>query len=257
MSTFNMDEWRGIKSSGKSVSTSFKRCADTHKPLPIEVNGETYKVHGGSVYSTRSPKFDVVVALDTGHHATAKAFPWTDGHEFQYPIRDGKAPKDTKTFKQLVTWLGERILAGDKVFVGCIGGHGRTGMVLTALVAHMTGMKDATTYVRENYCKKAVESTSQVNFLKKHYAVTKVEPTKPHSGYTSGSWSKKSKTQESDIDIGDGDFWKANPWGNPPLEDDKAKGGTKQLQYVPTDHSIHGDNAILVEEPVDKTLIVV
>ena len=65
-----------------------------------------------------------------------------------------------------------------RVHVGCIGGHGRTGLVLSALVAQMTGMPDPISYVRKHYCTKAVESTEQVTFLTKHFGAAKVEPSK-------------------------------------------------------------------------------
>jgi hypothetical protein len=55
---------------------------------------------------------------------------------------------------------------GMSVEIGCIGGHGRTGTVLAcmAVLAGVPG-KDAVTWVKTNYCKKAVESTRQEWFV--------------------------------------------------------------------------------------------
>lgn len=54
---------------------------------------------------------------------------------------------------------------GSVVEVGCIGGHGRTGMMLAIMVVVATEGKmtgdEAVAYVRANYCTKAVESKIQ------------------------------------------------------------------------------------------------
>jgi len=61
---------------------------------------------------------------------------------------------------------------GGFVEVGCIGGHGRTGLflgVLTLLAAHEVGVpltaKDAIEYVRSTYCRHAIESSKQEWYL--------------------------------------------------------------------------------------------
>ena len=72
-----------------------------------------------------------------------------------------QAPKDAVEFKKMVVWLKEQGQAGKKIHIGCIGGHGRTGTLLAALVKEVTGNVDAIAYVRKNYCAKAVESNSQ------------------------------------------------------------------------------------------------
>jgi hypothetical protein len=108
----------------------------------------------------------------------------------------------------MITWLCTQLHAGLKVHVGCIGGHGRTGTVFTAIIAEMTGEKDAIQYVRKYYCKRAVESREQIQFLMKHYGVNDASPTKGgdtskleayngfgrkhHDPYSYGTESKKS-----------------------------------------------------------------
>ena len=61
-----------------------------------------------------------------------------------------------------------------RLHCGCIGGHGRTGTFLAALVTEMSGEKDSISYVRDNYCHRAVESTCQIDFLAEHFGITKV-----------------------------------------------------------------------------------
>lgn len=63
-------------------------------------------------------------------------------------------------WEQLWQMLPERTVAC------CFGGHGRTGTTLTALcIASGMSYYDALKLVREKHCKKAVETTPQVNYL--------------------------------------------------------------------------------------------
>ena len=79
-------------------------------------------------------------------------------------------PKSPKDFKALVAWTKTQLEEGKKVHCGCVGGHGRTGTFLAALCSEF-GAKDAVTYVRQNYCKNAVESSQQTQFLSEHFGV--------------------------------------------------------------------------------------
>ena len=104
-------------------------------------------------------------------------------------------PKDPAGFDKLVAWTKSQIEAGRKVHCGCIGGHGRTGMFLAALVSKF-GEKDAISYVRTNYCKKAVESSTQVKFLADRFGITPVKGAKDWSSTSSSSsGSKKSDSK--------------------------------------------------------------
>lgn len=238
-----------------------KRCAESHRQLVIPGgNGKEYKITGGSVYAFKPDRFDVVISFEGSYRGSEMALPWTSGVEFTYRISDGSAPGNPKNFKQLVGWVAERLQEGDKVFCGCIGGHGRTGLFLAALVAHMTGEKDAIQYVRDNYCQKAVESETQVKFLGKHFGVKARDPSKPHYG---GGWSGRSKNTLVDVRTDDyftvddlwkpGEDWKApenrvkssksksqNPGGSM-----KGKAAVRILEPIPVNTSIHGDNEIV------------
>lgn len=170
----------GFSTGSSSTAARYKSCADSHPPLPIKMSdGTVYEVYGGS--ATRSEpcsSFDVFVGLDHGMQLTARRFPWNDGEEFLFPITDMLVPKDLKEFNKLIQHLMVAIVNGKKVFIGCIGGHGRTGLVLAALLKCMTGEEDAITYVRDNYCQKAVESSGQVDWLNKHFGIKKVKGSK-------------------------------------------------------------------------------
>lgn len=174
------------KSNGwASKAGGFKRCWESHKPLPIGVGDKTYYIHGGSCLVDH-PDMDVFVGLDFGMVNSPLMFPWTKGVAFPYYINDMQAPKNIETFMQLIKYLSRELILGKKVFVGCIGGHGRTGTVFAALVTFMTGNKDSIGYVRKNYCEKAVESATQINFLNTHFGITKEAASKALSSGTSG-----------------------------------------------------------------------
>jgi len=137
-----------------------------------------FKVYGGSCMYPVVKDADVYVGLDHSMAESSKVYPWESGHSFQYKIHDMRAPSNPSTFNQLVQWLAVQVRLGHKVHIGCIGGHGRTGTVLTALVYVMTGNTKAIEYVRENYCEKAVESTEQIKFLMTHFGQEEAKPTK-------------------------------------------------------------------------------
>lgn len=181
-------------------TTTYARCYESHPPLKI---GE-YSIYGGSCSSPIVTNADVYVGFDHSMAPSPMSFPWVEGESFLYPITDMQAPKDPESFKALIEWLAVQLIADKLVHIGCIGGHGRTGTVLAALVKHMTGNEDAITYVRENYCEKAVESQVQIDFLNKHFGIKPVALAKafasadPYSypatsGSTGGKWTSSYK----------------------------------------------------------------
>jgi hypothetical protein len=60
----------------------------------------------------------------------------------------------------------DRARVGERVEVGCLGGHGRTGTALACL-AILTGCPsgEAVAWVRANYCADAVETAEQESFV--------------------------------------------------------------------------------------------
>jgi Protein-tyrosine phosphatase len=89
--------------------------------------------------------------------------PWTHDH-LDWP--DFGVPSDSTSVATVLRALLERARQQDRVEVGCLGGHGRTGTALACL-AIMVGLApgDAVTWVRENYCRDAVESGQQEEFV--------------------------------------------------------------------------------------------
>jgi Protein-tyrosine phosphatase len=80
------------------------------------------------------------------------------------PWRDGGVPNFTKArWMDLLADLGQ--LKG-RVFIHCMGGHGRTGTAL-AIMLSLSGAlkKDPVQWLRKNYCEKAVETKSQIDYI--------------------------------------------------------------------------------------------
>lgn len=187
------DDWQEPAPSKKSWGT-YERCYHKHKPLQV---GE-YLIYGGSCLSPMTNDADVYVGLDAGMFLSHRHYPWNDGTEVLFKIDDRQAPKNPEEFKKMIAWIADQLRDGKKVHVGCIGGHGRTGTVFAALVAVMTGEKDAITYVRKNYCDRAVETDVQVKFLATHFGITPVECHKPkYFEYGGGKKAKQEHGQAS------------------------------------------------------------
>jgi hypothetical protein len=81
-----------------------------------------------------------------------------------FPIRDFSVPSVSSTDAQLPQ-IVRAILSGAPVYFGCMGGRGRTGLVL-ALVAKAFGIQNPVEFVRENYFHHAVETRDQYQFVK-------------------------------------------------------------------------------------------
>jgi protein-tyrosine phosphatase len=88
--------------------------------------------------------------------------PWTH-HHLDWP--DFGVPDETQLVAALSSVL-HRARAGERVEVGCLGGHGRTGTALACL-AILSGQSssDAVAWVRANYCPDAVETAEQEEFV--------------------------------------------------------------------------------------------
>jgi hypothetical protein len=118
-----------------------------------------------------------------------------------FPITDTRAPDNLEESKKLIDWLAMNLSSNQKIHLGCIGGHGRTGTILAALVKVMTGEKDAIEYVRKNYCKKVVESNEQVEWLHKHFGISKATPSKSHHAKVTSMVPKVDKYWSSSASI--------------------------------------------------------
>ena len=136
---------------------------------------------GGNCASPVVKDFDIYVAVGEGRRNPRRAFPWEPQSsviDIDFHINDGGVPSDAKNFIHMIDWLIAKLLEGKKIHIGCIGGHGRTGIVVSAIVCKSMQIEDAITWTRNNYCPKAVETLEQVDFLNKYFEITKVKGSK-------------------------------------------------------------------------------
>lgn len=107
---------------------------------------------------SRSPEPDYGLYLDSRWQP-----PW-DHAQFEWP--DLGVPDNTDSVRLSLTALLGRARSGERVEVGCLGGHGRTGTALACLAVlsgHPGG--DTVNWVRANYCSDAVETPEQEAFV--------------------------------------------------------------------------------------------
>jgi hypothetical protein len=162
---------------GSTETSTYTPCHRSHKPFKAGA-GELF---GGSCSNPRDG-FDVYVSLSEQGEMVRGHFPWEPGPspvQFKFPIQDMGVPKDTVSFKRMAEWLAAQLTAGKRVHIGCLGGHGRTGTLMAAIMAEL-GEKDPIIWVRKAHCKKAVESSEQVTMLVKLYGIP------PAKGYKEG-----------------------------------------------------------------------
>ena len=148
-------------------------------PLNFELEGKQVTIYGGSCHEPAIDDADVYISLDVEQPVYFWEQPWYENEgkkHIRLPIEDMFIPNDTEDFNSCVEFAKYYLSEGKKIHVGCIGGAGRTGMFLSALVQASMGDKlidedgnkiSAIDYVRENYYKHAVETIPQILFL--HY----------------------------------------------------------------------------------------
>ena len=81
------------------------------------------------------------------------------GEILYYPVTDTWVLPDD-VLEELVESLLERIRAGKRVALFCIGGHGRTGYVAACVLCRL-GQNNPIGFLRQNYSLSAVESDEQ------------------------------------------------------------------------------------------------
>jgi hypothetical protein len=113
------------------------------------------------------------------------------------PTQDFRVP-DRKLLYRGLNKAVELVLAGEPLYVGCMGGKGRTGLFL-AVLAKAFGVKKPVEYVREHYYSHAVETDEQYQFVKK-FTITPTLRRKINQ-HRRWSWLK---------------FWKTNLTRTPP-----------------------------------------
>ncbi len=80
------------------------------------------------------------------------------------PIEDFSVPRDVALVEDTLRQALRAGIRGREVYVGCMGGWGRTGLFLS-LLAKAAGVPHPVDYVRKFYAKSAVETAMQKHFV--------------------------------------------------------------------------------------------
>ena len=85
------------------------------------------------------------------------------GVEISIPTVDFNVP-DEEELADGLTSAVQHLIKGKKMYVGCMGGKGRTGLFLSVL-ARAFGIENPVEYVRANYYPHAVETKDQYQYV--------------------------------------------------------------------------------------------
>lgn len=127
--------------------------------LVLNVSG--YSMLTASNEMLRGPKeFDILREYIPQQKVKELVLAWADGMSF------GASAEFWQRFYDICRAEGYK-----KVIVCCLGGHGRTGTALAALLIANTEMDDFTAidFIRKHYCDEAIETKAQENYLERLY----------------------------------------------------------------------------------------
>jgi hypothetical protein len=129
-------------------------------PIKLGFNGAYFdlEIVGGPF-----DKYRPGVNGDVGVCVRAERVPATA--DIRLPIHDFEVPENEADVDAAIEETLGALLAGKRVYVGCMGGWGRTGLFL-ALLAKTCGYEDPIAYVRANYTPRAVETKEQEAFVR-------------------------------------------------------------------------------------------
>lgn len=175
-STYQGKSWEGYSTGGQTAGAYFQKC--THPPTKV-INS---KKHGWEVWVGQKiecgpylEEFDVilncanagpVVPRHVMPFAWAKKYRTIKAKEIQINWPDMSYPQlQVEFWGDLIKYLTK---TKGKLLIFCIGGHGRTGTALAALmIAWGYDTRAAVKWIRKNYCTSAIETTSQEDYLRR------------------------------------------------------------------------------------------
>lgn len=87
-------------------------------------------------------------------------------NDVHVPIVDFSIPKDDKATASAVIETIKAAIDGKDVYVGCMGGWGRTGLFLGLIVKVMRPDVEPVQYVKKHYTSHAIETEEQKRFIR-------------------------------------------------------------------------------------------
>ncbi len=186
-----MTNWKtskkGVKGGKKVEVKEYKKC---HEGNIFVLQIGNVKVFGGG--SSRGYKpFQVDILVDTLGTFTNESLP--SRTEYLFPtlaslwpivlpleITNGCAPSWVKLEWEAFILDLENIKEEKDLLVFCVGGHGRTGTILSILVGLVHPERgDPVKWIRDNYCEQAVESKKQIEYVEKITDIEVKEEARP------------------------------------------------------------------------------
>lgn len=120
-----------------------------------------FEFHGGPYRYKPGNAFGVCL-LEEAPAINAQNYP-----KVHLPIRDFSVPEDKAEVEDAIKRTFSAALDGETVYVGCMGGKGRTGLFLALLTKVARGTTvDAVTRVRTVYNRHAVETEEQEDYVR-------------------------------------------------------------------------------------------
>jgi Tyrosine phosphatase family len=135
------------------LNESNRRNSPPLRTLPLSIGFAQRVVFGGAYYD--KPHGFVGVKLAPEVMADAM---------IELPIVDFSVPRDLNRVNEVVWAVLNHVARKDAVYVGCMGGRGRTGLFF-ALLTKAVGEPDPIGYVRGNYYCKAIETEAQERYV--------------------------------------------------------------------------------------------
>ncbi|MBF0555666.1 MAG: hypothetical protein HQK96_14140 [Nitrospirae bacterium] len=129
-------------------------------------------VIAGSYYSVEKMitvhDVDILVPLDT---LPSEVDEWGFRGEVIHRFIEDRGALPIEELQEFIETLLMHINDNKKIGIFCIGGHGRTGYVLSCLIARMGHTDSVIDHVRKIYCHKAVESQEQEDSIAEYISL--------------------------------------------------------------------------------------
>ena len=155
--TQNMDMQKGIQTFKNASYGTFKKLPPCHYDTQIYTN--LYVGSLDDAYNMAS-YCDVLVPLDS---LDGDIWNFFNGEIHYWPVTDMSVLPESILIRAIQD-ITDCLEAGKKVGIFCLGGHGRTGYIAGCVLGYL-GIEDPIGYLREHYCKKAVETRSQAEAI--------------------------------------------------------------------------------------------
>lgn len=120
--------------------------------MPLNFAGRQIHVFGGPYLERPAGMIGVKLAKEI-----------TAPCDIDLPISDFSVPNPVEAHVTLLATI-ECLSKGDKVYVGCMGGLGRTGLFM-AILAKASGISEPVKHVRRHYNSHAVETAEQCRYV--------------------------------------------------------------------------------------------